>query len=711
MAAIYQRARPLHWDEVVGQEHVKDVLRPAVERGRIGHAYLFSGPRGVGKTTSARLIAMAVNCERRDLVRPCGQCSSCQMTIAGRHPDVVEIDAASNNSVDDVRDLREKVALQPMQSSHKVYILDEAHMMTKNAFNALLKTLEEPPGHVVFILATTEPERLPPTILSRCQHYRFRRLSEPEIAGKLRMLAGRENVEAEAGALELVARAADGAMRDGESMLERLLAAGNPFITVAEVEAALGLPPQDAMQALALALAKAETGPVLTMLHDLYAAGFAPRTLTERTKIALRDLLRGQIEDKNSAIFPDMLLLKLIRALDEEDARFARASDLISLEMAFARALLIPVTGATIGTTTTGTTANSDPSLLARVAALERALREQPTAAGPASRPSLPDFDPNSRSPRRSEAQTPPIQSPSQPPSQPVAPSQPPSQPQGSWTDVQKRAPVTLRAFLKEAKTSFVGDTFVIAFDARYKFHAENTEKRLEEVAKAVWEVFGPVAVELQMPDGAKKNARPDGSTSGVAVKLGATAPVPVPTAPAPALTAPVPAPTPPPIAEMIAPALQRIAQTMPVVAEVMPITDQTPVSMEQLDATLDEDPFFASLVSPPGAKTPAPAAKPVAPLALVAAVPEQYASNSLEEFVIPAFDDDPELRAFDLFDVDTVVGSGAEALAEAAAPTRSKLRDHPNYQYLAKRQKFKVREAGDLVVPVAKAEVIEIEP
>ena len=156
-AAIYQKARPIHWDEVVGQEHVKDVLRPALERGRIGHAYLFSGPRGVGKTTTARLIAMTVNCDDASAVKPCGVCESCKMVIAGRHPDVLEIDAASNNSVDDVRDLREKVALQPMRGTNKVYILDEAHMMSKSAFNALLKTLEEPPEHAVFCSPRPNP--------------------------------------------------------------------------------------------------------------------------------------------------------------------------------------------------------------------------------------------------------------------------------------------------------------------------------------------------------------------------------------------------------------------------------------------------------------------------------------------------------------------------------------------------------------------------
>jgi DNA polymerase III subunit gamma/tau len=512
MAAIYQRSRPIHWDEVVGQEHVKDVLRPALERGRIGHAYLFSGPRGVGKTTTARLIAMTVNCDDATAVKPCGVCESCRMVISGRHPDVLEIDAASNNSVDDVRDLREKVALQPMRGSSKVYILDEAHMMSKSAFNALLKTLEEPPAHVVFILATTEPERLPPTILSRCQHYRFRRLSVEEICGKLEGLAAKEGVNAQREALMLIARTSDGAMRDGESLLERMLASGEPVLTVANVEGALGLPPQERMTNLALELARANPAGMLAALGGLYQDGFAPRTVTERTKIALRDLLHAQlgigIRPQHDSI-PETRLLKLIRALDEEDGRFARASDLISLEMAFTRALLA-------GEETSGS--GDSGNLEGRLAKLERQLQD----GGGATRTprSVPDFDPMSRQSRPAAAkeatEMPQPQAatandlPPRRPASPAVASSSGAPSSGTWGDVILKAKPQLKAFLREAQPNVGDNVLVLTYGAKHKWHADQVASKLEELSGIVKNVFGDhFALELVLPDGSKKNSEP----------------------------------------------------------------------------------------------------------------------------------------------------------------------------------------------------------
>ncbi len=531
MTAIYQRSRPIHWDEVVGQEHVKDVLRPALERGRIGHAYLFSGPRGVGKTTTARLIAMTVNCETPG-IKPCGSCDSCKSVIAGRHPDVLEIDAASNNSVDDVRDLREKVALQPMRGDKKVYILDEAHMMSKSAFNALLKTLEEPPSHAVFILATTEPERLPATILSRCQHYRFRRLSSDEIAGKLLKTAIAEGVNPSPQALNLIARAADGAMRDGESLLERLLASGEPNLTLEMVEGALGLPPQDRVEALAFALARGDTKRLMQFLTAFYSDGFAPRTIVERVKIALRDQLHAQLGlSKNvSETFSEVDLLRLIRALDEEDARFARASDLIALEMAFTKAMLAPDSNAESGSVS--------PALESRVTNLEKQVRgafqkvvDEGLKASGQRVPSLPEFDPTARAPRRpipvatAQDDDPPfVQAPQNQaplPSREPPPREPPPRTAvalGSkgWADVILKADLRLRAILKEAVGHLSADTLIIEYSSpKHKWHAEQVAAKLEELATLTQQVIGQgIALELVMPDGTKKNSRIQNSIS-----------------------------------------------------------------------------------------------------------------------------------------------------------------------------------------------------
>ncbi|WP_291432330.1 DNA polymerase III subunit gamma/tau, partial [Deinococcus sp.] len=299
MSAIYQRARPVRWEDVVGQEHVKDVLKAALEQGRVGHAYLFSGPRGVGKTTTARLIAMTANCTG-PLPKPCGECESCLSVRAGSHPDVMEIDAASNNSVDDVRDLREKVSLAAMHGGKKIYILDEAHMMSRAAFNALLKTLEEPPSHVIFILATTEPEKIIPTILSRCQHYRFRRLTPEEIAGKLGGLVQREGARADGDALQLIGRLADGAMRDGESLLERMLAAGTA-ITRAGVEDALGLPPGERVRGIAAALVGGDAATAISGAAALYRDGFAARTVVEGLVAALGAALHAELGLKDTS--------------------------------------------------------------------------------------------------------------------------------------------------------------------------------------------------------------------------------------------------------------------------------------------------------------------------------------------------------------------------------------------------------------------------
>lgn len=539
MSAIYQRARPIRWDQVVGQEHVKDVLKTALEQGRVGHAYLFSGPRGVGKTTTARLIAMTANCTGPS-PKPCGECESCLSVRSGSHPDVLEIDAASNNSVDDVRDLREKVSLAAMRGGKKIYILDEAHMMSRAAFNALLKTLEEPPGHVIFILATTEPEKIIPTILSRCQHYRFRRLTPEEIAGKLAGLAQREGMTAEPEALNLIGRLADGAMRDGESLLERMLAAGTA-VTKAAVEDALGLPPGERVRGIAGALVLGDAATALQGAAALYREGFAARTVVEGLVAAFADALHAELGLEGQALEGADVprLLRLQAALDEQESRFARSADGLSLELALTHALLAADGG---GGNAAPAGAAAAPVLPAdvtqRLSRLERELAELRSVGvrvAPAPTQEAPAPQPAARRPAPA----------SQPPAQEVpASAAAPVPVQGNWADVTRQASMQLRAFLKPARMHAEPGYVSLSYDEKNAFHAKQIAAKFDEVAALVLKVFGPVTFELVAPEGGRR-VRLGGGGDGPGPGGGGEGGLP---------RSPTPAPAPPPPAQSAAP-------------------------------------------------------------------------------------------------------------------------------------------------------------
>ena len=218
---LYRVFRPKTFDEVYGQQHITDILKKQVMTGQVAHAYLFYGPRGTGKTSTAKIFANAINCLAPQDGNPCGKCEVCAGVANEAFVDIVEIDAASNNSVDNVRDIREKVSLLPALGKYKVYIIDEVHMLSSGAFNALLKTLEEPPAHAVFILATTEIRKLPATILSRCQRYDFKRITEEDIVARLREVAEKTGLQYEEDALTMIAQSAEGAMRDALSVMDR----------------------------------------------------------------------------------------------------------------------------------------------------------------------------------------------------------------------------------------------------------------------------------------------------------------------------------------------------------------------------------------------------------------------------------------------------------------------------------------------------------
>lgn len=271
--SLYRKYRSQVFTEIVGQEHITTTLKNALERDRIAHAYLFSGPRGTGKTSTARIFAKCINCEEGPTVTPCNQCNICLSIISDRLFDVVEIDAASNRGIDDIRDLKEKVRVPPAQARKKVYIIDEVHMLTREAFNALLKTLEEPPPHVLFLMATTEPQKLPPTILSRCQRFDFRRLTDNEISGHIRHIADNEKFEIESGAVDMVVRSADGSLRDAISILDQLVSFSSGKVTSDEVNLMFGLVDKSEIATFMHAIFAADAARAFELFQRFFEAG------------------------------------------------------------------------------------------------------------------------------------------------------------------------------------------------------------------------------------------------------------------------------------------------------------------------------------------------------------------------------------------------------------------------------------------------------
>ena len=289
--AFYRKWRPHLWEQVIGQEHVIQTLRNAVRSGRVGHAYLFAGPRGTGKTTTARLLAKAVNCLDPDPgKRPCDACEHCTSVNAARYLDLIEIDAASNTSVDDVRDLRDKINFSPSQGEYKVYIIDEVHMLSTAAFNALLKTLEEPPPHAIFILATTEVHKIPATVLSRCQKHEFRRVPVAQITGLLSQMAKDEKLEVDDDALLLIARQATGSVRDAISLLDQLSSTGKR-VTLAEAQVVLGTATNETVLALVNAILARDAAAGLSCIQSALDSGSDARQFARQVVEYLRGVL------------------------------------------------------------------------------------------------------------------------------------------------------------------------------------------------------------------------------------------------------------------------------------------------------------------------------------------------------------------------------------------------------------------------------------
>jgi DNA polymerase-3 subunit gamma/tau len=295
--ALYRKWRPQRWDEVAGQEHIIRPLKNAIKAERVAHAYLFAGPRGTGKTSTARLLAKAVNClDESPEERPCGSCDHCIAIAEGSFLDLIEIDAASNTSVDDVRDLRDRINFAPNKGRFKVYIVDEVHMLSTAAFNALLKTLEEPPPHAIFILATTEVHKIPATVLSRCQRHEFRRLPLATIQEYLSEKVDQEGISADPDALDLIARQATGSLRDAISLLDQLSSTGDQ-VTREFAEVVLGTAPHEAVEGIIAAIVEDQVGDGLAVINDAIDRGADPRQLARQIVDYLRGLLLIQMNN------------------------------------------------------------------------------------------------------------------------------------------------------------------------------------------------------------------------------------------------------------------------------------------------------------------------------------------------------------------------------------------------------------------------------
>ncbi len=331
---LARKYRPQRFADVAGQDHVTRTLLNALSQNRIAHGYIFSGHRGIGKTTIARIVAMALNCRtaigttERPTPEPCGVCDSCIEVRQGNAVDVIEIDAATNRGIDEIRELRDAARYSPARDRYKIYILDEAHQITEAAFNALLKTLEEPPAHVIFMMATTEPENIPQTIRSRCQHFSFHAVKFDDILAQLKMIAAKEEVEAEDAALALLAEAGDGSMRDALSIMDQAIASapvenGRPVLAGAQIRELMGSVPNAVFERLVEAVAQGQSAELMEQLNVLVNAGHSPSSLARQMVRYLRNALMAKLGGEQT---------ELLQISDDERARAARTALLFTEE-------------------------------------------------------------------------------------------------------------------------------------------------------------------------------------------------------------------------------------------------------------------------------------------------------------------------------------------------------------------------------------------
>jgi len=515
------RYRPQTFADIIGQEHVSRTLQNAVASGRVVHAYLFAGPRGTGKTSTARVLAKALLCDKGPTPEPCGECSLCRAITDGRALDVIEIDAASNRGIEQIRELREKVRYSPAEARAKVYILDEVHMLTPEAFNALLKTLEEPPGHAYFVLATTELHRVPPTIISRCQLFEFHLIGEARIEAALQAIAGSEGVQADPEALQEIARAARGSLRDAESIFDQAVAYAGGRITVDLAREVLGVTPRDAVVDLLKAMAENDLSSTLSRLDELVASGKDLPQLLQDIMLAVRDMLRASLGVGTSEEWEELAdpardigserLAETLRLLGEAERRLRDATQQqVSLELSLAQ---IAQTWA-------------QPSAREKARAMVTQPRQAPTGPAPRRLETPAAAQPRrsatveaaSDKPSKAESEPEPASAPKAAPST-LAPAASSSASQGPspvsadelaarWEEVhlqlKRMRRVAVWALLQEAKpVSLEGDIVTIQFDPKWKFHSERLGGPYRaDVEQALSRVLGrPVQVRCLLGD------------------------------------------------------------------------------------------------------------------------------------------------------------------------------------------------------------------
>ena len=472
--ALYRRWRSQRFGEVLGQDHIVTTLRHAVMSDRIAHAYLFVGPRGTGKTSTARILARAINCTNRgDDGEPCDACPSCVAIREGRAMDVIEIDAASHGLVEDARDLVMRALTAPSELRKRVYIIDEVHMLSPHAFNALLKLVEEPPEHVVFILATTDTHKVPPTMISRTQRFDFRRLQTDAIAGKLARISTSEGADADPQALALLARLADGGMRDAESLLDQVLAYAGETVSVEAVREALGLAEDEAIASLLDAYLTGDAAAALALIDDLADAGRDMAQIADQAQEEARRRLLASAGDPPRA----RRLAQVLRAVAEAAGVGAREGrsrlilELLAVELAAAIVAPQPIPAAQPTTPSTAQEPSRAPAPPAR---------KQPVAAAPAQRTEPAASKAGEAEPPRS-----------------VHAGEQNGRPsldavRGRWGEVVQRATPPIRALLRECRPiQLEGAKLTLAFPEERAFMREKIANRSNSIEQLLITIFG----------------------------------------------------------------------------------------------------------------------------------------------------------------------------------------------------------------------------